>query len=104
MLVCGGDGLADIVGRRWGTLKLPWSRDKSWIGSLGFFVGAWLLTVFVLAVFVAAGVFAQPLSLWILPVTLIALAATAVESFSPPDTDNLTIPLTAVILGHLLFA
>ena len=42
MLMCGGDGLADIVGRRWGTNKLPWARDKSWIGSLGMLAGGWV--------------------------------------------------------------
>ena len=30
MLMCGGDGLADLLGRRFGSLKLPWNQDKSW--------------------------------------------------------------------------
>lgn len=39
-LVCGGDGLADIVGRRWGgSNKLPWNGDKSWAGTLAMFGG-----------------------------------------------------------------
>jgi phytol kinase len=39
-MVCGGDGLADIVGRRWGGGNpLPWNGDKSWAGSTGFWVG-----------------------------------------------------------------
>jgi phytol kinase len=28
MLLCGGDGIADIVGRRVPSPKLPWSRDR----------------------------------------------------------------------------
>lgn len=32
-MMCGGDGVADIVGRRWGTAKLPWNTAKSWAGS-----------------------------------------------------------------------
>lgn len=35
----GGDGLADIVGRRFGGVKLPWNSNKSWAGSLAMFIG-----------------------------------------------------------------
>ena len=28
MLMCGGDGLADIVGRAYGKLKIPWNKNK----------------------------------------------------------------------------
>ena len=38
-LMCGGDGLADIAGRRFGRAKLPWNRNKSWVGSLAMFAG-----------------------------------------------------------------
>ena len=33
-LMCGGDGLADIIGRKYGSAKLPFNRTKSWAGSL----------------------------------------------------------------------
>ena len=39
-LMCGGDGLADIVGRKFGSAKLPFNRSKSWAGSLAMFTGA----------------------------------------------------------------
>jgi dolichol kinase len=32
-MMCGGDGVADMVGRRWGDAKLPWNTRKSWAGS-----------------------------------------------------------------------
>lgn len=38
-LMCGGDGLADIVGRRYGSAKLPFNHSKSWVGSLAMFTG-----------------------------------------------------------------
>ena len=38
-LMCGGDGLADIIGRRYGTAKLPFNKAKSWAGSLAMFTG-----------------------------------------------------------------
>ena len=38
-LMCGGDGLADIVGRTYGTVKLPFNHKKSWAGSFAMFAG-----------------------------------------------------------------
>lgn len=39
-LMCGGDGLADIVGRRLGHLgRLPYNPAKSWAGSAAMFIG-----------------------------------------------------------------
>lgn len=38
-LMCGGDGLADIIGRKYGSAKLPFNRSKSWAGSLAMFSG-----------------------------------------------------------------
>ena len=42
-LMCGGDGLADIIGRRFGATKLPFNRSKSWAGSAAMFAGKLLL-------------------------------------------------------------
>lgn len=103
MLMCGGDGLADILGRGLKSPKLPWSREKSVAGSLGMFLGGWALTVLILAIFVVYGVFPGPLTIYLLPVTLIALAGTLVESLPLRDVDNITVTLAAVLLGHLLF-
>ncbi len=38
-LMCGGDGMADIVGRRYGSARLPFNNNKSWLGSLAMFTG-----------------------------------------------------------------
>ncbi len=103
MLMCGGDGLADILGRGLKSPALPWSRRKTVAGSAGMFIGGWILAVFVLGVFVAAGVFAAPFSKYLLPISLIALAGTLVESLPLADVDNITVTLAAVVLGHLLF-
>ena len=103
MMVCGGDGLAEILGTRYGTVKLPWSHQKSWIGSTGFFLGSWILSVLVLWYFVSVGQFPEPLALYLFPITLIGLASTLVESITPRDLDNITVPAVSVILGLLLF-
>jgi phytol kinase len=103
MLMCGGDALADILGRPFGKVKLPWNKRKSWIGSLGMFAGGWLFSVLILAFYVAVDVFAGPISAYLLPVTLIALAGTVVESLPFDNVDNITVTLTAILLGRLLF-
>ncbi len=103
MLMCGGDGLAEIFGRTWGKANLPWAKNKTWIGSLGMFIGGWVFAFAVIAVYVAAGRFVSPLSSYLLPVTIIALAGMAVESLPLKDIDNFTVTGVAVLLGHLLF-
>ena len=102
MLMCGGDGLADIVGRRWGKAKLPWAKDKSWLGSLGMLLGGWSFALGVVWVFVMLGVFPAPFSAYVLPISIIAIAGTLVESLPVRDSDNITVTLTAVLLGHWL--
>ena len=103
MMLCGGDGIADIVGRRVKSSKLPWSREKSVAGSLSVFAGGWLLTLLIFAIYVGMGEFSGPLSRFLWPVTWIALGATLVESLPFKDVDNVTLPLVAVLLGHLVF-
>lgn len=103
MMMCGGDGIADIVGRRVASPKLPWSREKSVAGSLSVFAGGWLLTVFIFVIYVWAGKFVGPLALYLLPITWIALGAMLVESLPYKDIDNITIALASVLVGHLVF-
>ncbi len=102
MLMCGGDGLADITGRRWGQAKLPWASGKSWIGSLGMLLGGWIFALGIVWVFVMLDVFSAPFGAYLLPISIIALAGTLVESFPLRDFDNITVTLTAVLLGYLL--
>jgi len=103
MLMCGGDGLADIMGRGIRSPKLLWNKDKSMAGSLGMFIGGWVLTALILAIFVASSVFAGPFTNYLLPITIIAVAATFVESLPLKDVDNITVTLAAVALGSWLF-
>jgi phytol kinase len=103
MLLCGGDGLAEVVGKRFGTVRLPWSKEKSWAGMIAVFVGGWLLSVLVLGVFHAVGAFSGSLLSYLPAVTAISIVAALVESLPLDDVDNLTIAAVAVLLGHLLF-
>src|SRR5215203_4788867 len=62
MMMCGGDGIADIVGRRVRSARLPWSHEKSVAGTLSVFVGGWVMTILVFAVYVWAGIIAGPVT------------------------------------------
>jgi phytol kinase len=103
MIMCGGDGIADLVGQRYNENRLPYSPNKTVAGSISVFVGGWLLSAFVLAIFVSTGVFEGSFSTFILPLTIIAAVCTLVESLPFRDVDNITVTVTAAILGHFLF-
>ena len=104
MVMCGGDGLADVVGRRLGRAKLPFSSEKSWAGSAAMFAGSVLFGFGFLALFNAFGNFTPPLDLTrtAIIVAVIALAATVVEALPFHDVDNVTITLVVIALGWLL--
>ena len=102
MLLCGGDGLADIIGRRFGKRKLPWAPMKSWMGSLGMFLGGWILAIGILWIYLLSGVFTGQIMDYIPALSMVAFAATIVESLPIKDLDNITITIIGLILGHIL--
>jgi len=103
MMMCGGDGIADIVGRRVRSPKLPWSPEKSVAGSLSVFAGGLCLTVLIFAIYGSVGAFPGPITRYLLPVTWIALGAMLVESLPFKDIDNITITLASILVGYLVF-
>jgi len=103
MMMCGGDGIADIVGRRIRSPKLFWSREKSVAGSLSVFAGGALLTALILFIYVSVGVFAAPFTMYLLPIVWIALGAMLIESLPFKDIDNITLPVISAVIGHLVF-
>jgi phytol kinase len=103
MIMCGGDGIADIVGGWVNSPKLPWSREKSVAGSLSVFAGGWLLTMLIFGIYVYMGTFSGPMTRFLLPVTLVALGATLIESLPFKGIDNVTITVACALIGHLVF-
>lgn len=103
MLMCGGDALADVIGREYGKIKLAWNPQKSWVGSLGMFIGGWAFSFLILSFYVSTNVYAGPITHYIIPISLIALGGTIVESLPFENVDNITVTLTAIILGRLFF-
>ena len=103
MLMCGGDGLADIIGRKFGRAKLPINGEKSWAGSLAMFWGGWVCAALILAIYIALRIFPGPWRAYLPPLTLIAAAGTLIESLPLHDVDNISVTLTASLLGQILF-
>ncbi len=90
-----GDGLAPIIGTRYGKMKYHILSDKSVEGSLAFLAGS-----------LAAGLFFShlivPESFNVGKIVIIALIATVVEGVSPKEVDNLTIPLAVIAASRFL--
>jgi phytol kinase len=103
MMMCGGDGIADLIGRRVKSQKLPWSGEKSVAGSLGVFFGGWILAALILFIYVSAGVFASPFDSYLMPLTLIALGTTVIESLPFKDVDNITATVVSALMGYFMF-
>jgi phytol kinase len=101
MILCGGDGLADIVGNQVKSMPIRWSKNKTLAGSLSVFFGGWILSMFIIALYLLWGQTNGNLSNYIVPVLVIAIIGSLVESLPFKDIDNITVPLVAVILGHI---
>ncbi len=96
LMMCGGDGLADVVGRRLPSPALPWSKRKTLAGSLSVWLGGWAASWAVLQVYTASGVFLPPAGGWGLPLLGIGLVAASIESLPFRDVDNITMTLAAL--------
>lgn len=102
MILCGGDGLADVIGRRFGHARLPLNPNKSWAGSIAMLLTGFVLAYAYLALFIGLGVLNISLIGAFIPVLLIAISATVVEAVSGADMDNVTITVTALGVAWLL--
>ena len=81
-----GDGLATYVGKCCGNHKLPWNRNKTVEGSIGFVAGA------------TSALLVLPLPATILIVVL----ATVVESLPIRLDDNITLPVVTSLLYYFI--
>ncbi|KAG9138871.1 hypothetical protein Leryth_007496 [Lithospermum erythrorhizon] len=104
-MMCAGDGIADIVGRRFGSLKLPYNQEKSFAGSISMFAFGFLVSVGMLYYFAAFGFIDLSWDRTIKRVALIALLATLVESLPTSSLvdDNISVPLASMITALLTF-
>lgn len=98
-----GDGLADIVGRKWGSAKWPFSSSKSYVGTLAFALGAFVVSTALSAYYVSTGCFDLDVVAAI-PVFLVISIVCALVELIPPGyvDDNISVPFVAMTLSLLL--
>lgn len=104
-MMCGGDGIADIIGRRFGQYKLPYNNEKSWAGSIAMFLFGFLISLGILYYFSLFGFIELDSETTVRNVAIISMAATVVESL--PVTrlldDNISVPSICILVGLCLF-
>lgn len=101
--LAGGDGLADIVGRKYGGERKFGIRgaEKTVVGSIGMFIGSFISCYLLLAIF-EIEVFTFSLLAFFLPVLIICIVATIIEALSPPHIDNWTICIAVFLTAAVL--
>jgi len=97
--LAGGDGLADIIGRKYGGEKKfgIGGSQKTLIGSIGMFVGSFLTCIILTAIFLIE-IAEFNLATLILPILIISIVATIVEALSPKGYDNWLIFISVIIM------
>ncbi|XP_042515620.1 probable phytol kinase 2, chloroplastic isoform X1 [Macadamia integrifolia] len=102
--LCAGDGLADIVGRRFGSLKLPYNRNKSFAGSIAMASAGFIASIMYMHYFSLFGLVHRSWEM-VFGFLIVSLLTAVVESLpiSSELDDNLTVPLTSVLIGNLVF-
>jgi len=101
--VSGGDGLADIIGRKFGGEKKIGIKgsEKTYIGSIGMLVGSILVSSILVLIF-SLEVSNFNIVTLILPIIVVSIIATVVEAISPKGTDNFTVFLAVIFVIFIL--
>lgn len=99
-----GDGLADLIGRRFGgNNKWFFNKDKSIAGSVAFFIGASSCSVAIAWWFAYTGTIVPTMEFADVAVRIVAISAiSAIVELIPIVDDNWSVPLTAAILAAAL--
>ncbi|BAZ03850.1 diacylglycerol/polyprenol kinase family protein [Calothrix sp. NIES-3974] len=97
LVMCWGDGLAALVGQRFGKHKYQvFGGQKSWEGSLTVTVSSYIVCSLILY-----SVHGGMWQVWVIA-AVVAIFATILEVFSFLGVDNLTVPLGSAFLAYLL--
>ncbi|GLT93280.1 hypothetical protein SLE2022_110810 [Rubroshorea leprosula] len=104
-MMCGGDGIADIMGRRFGSMKLPYNQQKSWAGSICMLVLGFLISLGMLYYFSVLGYFQLEWTSTVQRVAVVSMIATLVESLPTTEImdDNISVPLASMVAAYLVF-
>ncbi|KXH75290.1 MAG: hypothetical protein AM326_09080 [Candidatus Thorarchaeota archaeon SMTZ-45] len=101
--LAGGDGFADVIGRKYGGDKKfgVGGAEKTLAGVIGMFIGSFLFSTILVFLFSIEVVAFSVIDL-IIPILVVSLVATIVEAITPKGFDNLTITIVAIIMVLLL--
>lgn len=101
--VSGGDGLADIIGRKFGGEKKFGIKgsEKTIVGSIGMLAGSILVSSILVLIFSLEAPHINIFTLF-LPIVVVSIVATIVEALSPKGTDNFLIFLAVIIVILIL--
>ena len=97
--LAGGDGLADVIGRKYGGERKfgIGGAEKTAAGSVGMFIGSFLFSYILIAIF-SLELAAFDLVALFLPIIVLSFVATIVEAISPPNLDNWTVPIAVIVM------
>ncbi|KAK8552747.1 hypothetical protein V6N12_041323 [Hibiscus sabdariffa] len=104
-MMCGGDGVADIMGRKFGSAKIPYNQGKSWVGSISMFVFGFFISIGMVCYYSALGYFQLDWGDTVQRVALVSLVATVVESLPISNLldDNISVPLASMLAAYFFF-
>ncbi|RYR37768.1 hypothetical protein Ahy_A09g042656 [Arachis hypogaea] len=114
-MMCGGDatnlansdfGVADILGRRFGSMKIPYNQKKSWAGSISMLVFGFLVSIGMLYYYSVAGLMQLNWESTVSRVAVVSLVATIVESLPVTKVvdDNISVPLATMAVASFTFS
>lgn len=101
-----GDGMADLVGRKWGqNSKWFFSEDKSIVGSVAFAASSSFCSIGLVSWLISAGCLQSALDFTDLSLRIIGISvACALVELVPIGNDNYTVPLCAGLLAALFLS
>jgi phytol kinase len=104
-MMCGGDGIADIMGRKFGSTKIPYNPRKSWAGSISMFIFGFFISIALLYYYSSLGYLHMNWETTLQRVAMVSMVATVVESLPITDQldDNISVPLATILAAYLSF-
>ena len=101
--LAGGDGFADVIGRKYGGDKKfgIGGAEKTLAGVIGMFIGSFLFS-FVLVFLFSIEVATFSIVGLLIPILIVSIVSTIVEAITPKGLDNLTITIVAIIVILIL--
>ena len=101
--LAGGDGFADVIGRKYGGDKKfgIGGAEKTLAGVIGMFIGSFLFS-FVLVFLFSIEVATFSIVGLLIPILIVSIVSTIVEAITPKGLDNLTITIAAIIVVLIL--